>query len=809
MLNEHLIVATRPVAREENVLRWGDYRVSVLGTRLFRLERSERGIFRDDATQSVWYRDVEKQSFTFKDEGDRAIVDTGECKLILTKDRGQVCVELDGSLKKANNTGNLLGTYRTLDGCDGDLYKNTIPPKKIRLGNGVCSKTGVAVLDDSDSLTLGRDGQVKNVRADGSDEYIFAFGEDYRGAVRALYALTGNPPLVPRFALGNWWSRYHVYTDKEYLRVLAAFTERKIPITVATVDMDWHYSEQVDEEKQITVQGKAGKEYVGDCAVNFGWTGYSWNTKLFPDYRGFLQKVKAMGMKITLNLHPSDGVRFWEDTYEEMANAVGMDASTQRQIPFNFTFDGFINPYFSLLHHPYEKAGVDFWWIDWQQPNIPWQGAEEEKYDPLWALNHYHYLDNARSSQTPLVLSRYAGVGSHRYPLGFSGDTAITWKTLAYLPYFTATASNIGYTWWSHDVGGHHSGAKEDELYVRHLQYGVFSPVNRLHCTNSETMTKEPWAYKNGAGLLAAELLRFRHKLIPYLYTASRLAHAEGRALVEPLYYEWTAPLAYRYTREYLFGTQLLVLPVVTRRRADGYARVKGYLPEGKWTDIFTGEEYEAGKAGKELTFLRTLDSIPALAKSGCILPLSLDEGNACDNPESLELWSYAGDGEYTLYEDGRESAKTGEFFTCFKASASETEGVCTQTLEISSYGDSAVIPQNRTLSVRFKNIPLGEVSLYVDGEKAETEAWLTDCAAIKFPFESGKSYRIEARYEKQSDLQKWQAFAKSILLTAEGINEVKRAAYREILQAKTIEEALAAVEKAPLKEITKLRLRK
>ncbi len=807
MLKEHLIVETRPQAKAENVLLWGDYRVSVLAPRLFRLERSERGIFRDDATQSVWYRDAEKQNFTFREEGDKAIVDTGECKLILTKERGQVCVELDGVLKKADNAGNLLGTYRTLDGCDGELYTLSEPPKKIELCNGVCSKTGVAVLDDSASLTLGKDGQVKNVRADGSDEYIFAFGDDYRGAVRALYALTGGTPLVPRFALGNWWSRYHVYTDKEYLRVLTAFTEREIPVTVATVDMDWHYSEQVDEEKQITAQGKTGKEYVGECAVNLGWTGYSWNTKLFPDYRGFLQKVKDMGMKITLNLHPSDGVRFWEDGYEEMANAVGVEPSTQRQIPFNFTFDGFINPYFTVLHHPYERAGVDFWWIDWQQPNIPWHGAEEEKYDPLWALNHYHYADNARGSQTPLVLSRYAGVGSHRYPLGFSGDTAITWKTLAYLPYFTATASNIGYTWWSHDIGGHHSGKKEDELYVRHLQYGVFSPINRLHCTSAETMTKEPWAYKNGSGLLAAELLRFRHKLIPYLYTASHATHAEGKALVEPLYYEWKTPLAYRYKREYLFAEQLLVVPVITKRLADGYARTKGWLPEGKWTDIFTGEEYEAGKGGKELTFLRTLDGIPVLAKQGCILPLSLDKGNACDNPESLEIWAYEGEGEYVLYEDGKERAKRGEFFTCFQANASETEGVCTQTLTISSEGESGVIPQNRTLFVRFKNIPLGEVSLYVDGEKVEREEWLTDCAAIRFPFEGGRNYRVEVRYEKRSELQKWQAFAKWVLLSAEEENEVKREVYRDILRAQTLKEGLAAVEKSPLREITKLRL--
>jgi alpha-glucosidase (family GH31 glycosyl hydrolase) len=123
--------------------------------------------------------------------------------------------------------------------------------------------------------------------------------------------------------------------------------------------------------------------------------------------------------------------------------------------------------------------------------------------DPLWSLNHYHYLDNAKEKENPLILSRYAGVGSHRYPLGFSGDTEITWATLDYLPYFTATASNVGYTWWSHDIGGHHRGEKEDELFVRHVQFGVLSPINRLHCSNWETLSKEPWYFLNGAGEIA------------------------------------------------------------------------------------------------------------------------------------------------------------------------------------------------------------------------------------------------------------------------------------------------------------------
>ncbi|MBQ2701998.1 MAG: DUF4968 domain-containing protein [Clostridia bacterium] len=822
MLKESLIAKTRPLANEENFVYWADYRVTVLSDRLFRIEKSKSGNFRDEATQAVWFRDAEKQEFDVEYSDFNAVIDTGKCKLILYRNEGQVCVELDGVKRRLDNYGNLLGTHRTLDGYDGgdhvyDEYGRELEtPQKIELCKGVCSKTGVAVLED-DSLPLSDDGQVKNVRADGSDRYVFVFGDDYLGAVKALYSLTGYTPLVPRFALGNWWSRYHAYTDKEYLRLLNEFEEREIPLTVATVDMDWHYSDFVDEQCKITESGKNTEEYVGKLQGALGWTGYTWNENLFPDYKGFLKAVKEKNLKITLNVHPSDGVRFWEEAYGKMAGALGKDPSEQKQIAFDFSYDRFINAYFDLLHKPYELDGVDFWWIDWQQADIAWhderpeyiQKAEPfEKYDPLWALNHYHYLDNGEKKDTPLILSRYAGIGSHRYPLGFSGDTFISWKTLAFLPYFTATASNIGYTWWSHDIGGHQQGEKSDELYLRHLQYGVFSPINRLHCSATETMTKEPWAYLNGTGLIAEKFLRFRHQMIPYLYTASYETHANGTPLIQPLYYQWKTPQAYAYKEEYTFGSQLLVAPVTQKSYADGYARVKAWIPQGKWTDIFTGEEYETDENGKELTFLRTKDSIPVLAKSGAILPLSLEKGNSVKNPEKLEIKVYEGNGAYTLYEDGKEEGKEGTFFTEFTSQYTENDGACTQSLTVKGKGDSLVLPQNRTLLIRFERLFEGEVSLFIDGEQAETEEVLTSCTAVRFAFEPEKEYKIEVSYRKKTKLQKIITQAKNVLLLAEGENNEKSSVWNKLQKAESENEYLSIVEESKLPPITKLKLK-
>ena len=821
MLKRELIAQTTPLADKRNMVYWMDYRVTVLTDRLFRIEQSPERKFRDAATQAIWHRNTEVQQFEISGDQGHAVIETPVCRLILYKDRSQCYAEIGDVRRSLNNHNNLLGTYRTLDNCNGDTHFRPWvegdEPYQIQLGKGVCSKTGLAILDDSDSLTLGEDGEVKNEKANGTDEYVFIYGNDYRGAVHALYMLTGRTPLLPRFALGNWWSRYHAYTAEEYLRVLNLFEDKNVPISVATVDMDWHYSENIDAELGITASGKSSPEYVGNPATNLGWTGYTWNKNLFPDPKGFLDELHARGMKVTLNLHPSDGFRWWEDAYQNMASAMGMDAATCLQVPFDFSYDRFINSYFDLAHTPHEAMGVDFWWIDWQQPDIEWHDARpywqkeleplKEKYDPLWALNHYHYYDNATKHTVPMILSRYAGVGSHRYPVGFSGDTEISWRTLAYLPYFTATASNIGYTWWSHDIGGHNFGEKSNELFLRHIQYGVFSPITRLHCTNDDTMTKEPWAY-GSTGAIAEEFLRFRHKLVPYLYNANYLNCVEGTALVEPLYYEWKEYAAYNYKEEYRFGSELVVAPVTQKAYPDGYARVRAWIPQGKWTDIFTGDVYEAGEGGKEVCLLRGLESIPVLAKAGAILPLSADNRNTVYNPEKMEIWAFEGTGIYTLYEDGLDMQSTSVLFTEFKSEYTETNGAGTQSFIIFAHGDKTVIPQNREIKVCFKSVRSGNVRLFIDGVEMTYTKRLTDCVEVIIPFDAEKTYRIEVTYPIKSRLQKWLDRAQKVLTEAQGANPNKKYAYDVLKQVTTEEEYVQTVDALSLDLATKLRLK-
>ena len=150
----------------------------------------------------------------------------------------------------------------------------------------------------------------------------------------------------------------------------------------------------------------------------------SWNKKLFPDHVKFLQELHDRDLKVTLNTHPADGVRSYEKVYPEMCEKLGLDASKGHPIPFHPTDRKFMDAYFNILHRSLEDEGVDFWWPDWQQGEV----SETKGIDPLWMLNHFHFLDSGRDNKRPIGFSRFPGPGGHRYPIGFSGvrgDTVI------------------------------------------------------------------------------------------------------------------------------------------------------------------------------------------------------------------------------------------------------------------------------------------------------------------------------------------------------------------------------------------------
>lgn len=668
----------RPLALAENVVSKDNYRITVLTERLVRLEYSPDGVFEDRATQAVLNRDFPPTSFKVISREDGIELHTSRLHLIYNEKEFSpqgLSVQVKGNISAYHSTWHygepikdLGGTARTLDEANG----------AIPLDRGVISWFGYSVIDDSRSQVLLEDGWIEPRKKGIKDLYFFGYGHDYKAALKDLYYLMGKTPMLPRFALGNWWSRYYKYTEESYMALMDRFDKENIPFTVAVIDMDWHL---------VDIDEKYGS----------GWTGYTWNKEFFPDPKRFLQKLHDRGMRTTLNVHPADGVQAHEEMYVEMAKAMGVDYEAEDPVLCDPADPKFMEAYFKYLHHPREEEGVDFWWIDWQQGT----NCKVEGLDPLWIFNHFHFLDSKRKGQRPMTFSRYAGPGSHRYPIGFSGDTVTTWESLDFQPYFTETASNIGYGWWSHDIGGHMMGYKNDEMVARWTQLGAFSPIMRLHSSSSEFNGKEPWRFKKEAEMAMGDALRLRHAMMPYLYTMNHRSYQEDLPLVLPMYYDYPEEAqAYLMKNQYFFGSEMMVAPITQPRVKDlNVAKVKVWFPDGLWYDMFTGMMY---RGGRTLDVYRSLESIPVFAKAGGIVPFTEDiKGtDVVKNPEHLKICVYAGaDGRFVMYEDDNETCAY-EHGACVTTEMIYTEEkTCTFTI-CPAQGSLELIPAKRSYTL-------------------------------------------------------------------------------------------------------------
>src|SRR5438309_2329297 len=157
-----------------------------------------------------------------------------------------------------------------------------------------------------------------------------------------------------------------------------------------------------------------------------------------------------------------------------------------------------------------------------------------------------------RRGKRGLLFYRWGGLGNHRYQIGFSGDTTSDWPSLAFQPYFTATAANVGYAYWSHDIGGHLPGVVGPELYTRWIQFGAFSPVLRTHTTKNPEAERRIWAYPAPYADIMHQAFVLREALIPYIYTEARRTYDTGVAFLRPLYYDSPeAEEAYHVPGEY------------------------------------------------------------------------------------------------------------------------------------------------------------------------------------------------------------------------------------------------------------------
>lgn len=659
-------------------------RISVLTERMVRIEVSPNGEFCDTPSQQFLFRNQSAPEMTVVQNGKSLKISTAYFDLTYSNTNQspnwwnlRLTSKETGSTYHygARNKGNLPGTTRTLDRTNG----------QVKLSQSFLSRSGWTVINDTQSLLFTQEGWLApHLKQEGyKDLYLLVCGHNYKDALAHYQRLAGNVPMIPRYMLGNWWSRYLEYSDADIRALVKRFQKEEIPLSVFIIDMDWHIT-------------KTGNQ----CS---GWTGFSWNKELFPDPPDLLSWLHQNNLSVALNLHPAEGVHPHEDQYPILAANMGIDPASRQPVKFDITDPRFARGYFETLLHPMQKDGVDFWWIDWQQGHL----SGIPSLDPLWWLNHLHYQDlGSNPTKRPAIFSRWGGPGSHRYPIGFSGDTLISWASLALQPFYTSSAANVAYGWWSHDIGGHMIGRENAELYTRWVQYGLLSPILRLHSTKDKKLHHLPWGFDEATLKIVREAMQLRNALVPYLYSMAHRYETTGLPLCLPLYYEWPEdPTAYKVPNEYLFGDQLLAAPV-TRPAKPGAkgAEHRVWFPAGEWVDFFSGEHF-SGPAWH--TFTVPIERIPLYAKAGVIIPMrnSLSREDA-SNPAELDLLVFPGaDDRFGLYEDDNTSQAYREGAFCTTLFKQTTrDGVTTFKIHAAE-GDRSLLSEERRYKIHLRGV--------------------------------------------------------------------------------------------------------
>lgn len=647
------------------VVAVGDARFVVLSPRLIRFEYAGDRRFEDAPTFFAARRDLEPARYTsevvdgwqvirtasmivrYRLGSGRFRADNTEVWLVRGAERTRAVLGWDAGDPPAHRAANLGGWRRDLGGLSGPAP----------LHDGLLSRDGWYTIDDAATPLWAGAGEWPRPRPPRTgpyqDRYVFAYGDDYAGALLDLSRLTGPTPMLPRWAFGVWFSRYHAYRDTDYRDLVARFRQDRVPLDVLVIDTDY----------------KAPS----------AWNGWGWNRALFPDPAAFLAWTEREGLAVALNVHPS--IVESDPAYAGAQRATGglSDAGgwcpgfrpqTEPCGAWDWSQPRQVSSYFAL-HAPFERAGVDLWWLDWccDGSLVSLPGIAPDSW-----INQLYAGRREAAGLRGFVLSRIGGQAhtarplvaagpweEHRSTIHATGDTFPTWEMLGFASEYTVREGNTGIAYVSHDVGSYQAGGPDapelsPELYVRWIQLATFQPIFRLHGLG----TRLPWEFDDRAREIAERFLRLRAALAPYLYTLAREAHDRGLPMVRGAYLSHPQLAgAYELAGQYLLGDQLLVAPVVRPGVAagatqDAIAVVRVWFPPGRWIDLFTGAAHR-GPAFEDIEV--PLDRAAAFARAGAILPLApeaLRVGRDLPDPLILRVFAGAG-GKFRLYEDAGE----------------------------------------------------------------------------------------------------------------------------------------------------------
>ena len=653
------------------------YRFTILSDVLIRLEYSETGTFENRPTELAIFRRFSVPRYTKKEDNNFLTISTKYFKLEYQKEQPFYGTKLapDSNLKISLNDSdkiwyfgaaearNFKGTSYSLDDKDGNAEYE----------NGLYSTDGFTSIDDSKTLIINPDGSMGKRSDNRIDTYVFMYRKDFGFCLRDYFKLTGKPALLPRYALGIWWNKNVEYSAESVLKLIDEFKRNEIPLSIFLLSNTWHIMHE-----------------------NLS-NGFTFNYKLFENPKKLIDELHNNNVRVGLNINPMPGIHPDEIAYKRFKEDINYDKDGI--IPFNVFNKDVLTAYFNELINPLYDVGVDLFWIDYNN--------KKDLYS-LRALCRYHFDDYKRFvNKRGIVLCRNGLVATHRYPCLYSGETIVSWNNLNMIPEFNSRASNIGLSWWSHDIGGYKSGVEDSELYMRFIQLGTYSPIFRLSSDASHYYKREPWLWDIKTFSVVREYLKLRHKLIPYIYNEAYKYSRTGLPLIQPVYYRY--PEIYDepiYKNEYYFGSELFICPITTKKDLLMNRTVQRiFLPNGVWYDFKTGKKYVGGK--RYVTFFKDED-YPVFAKRGTIIPLADladDDLNNTNPPSKFDIHIFPGaSNTYKLYEDDGISSlfEQGYYLISDIDYNYQANNFTCIIRPVEGKGD--IVPQNRTFKVRFRN---------------------------------------------------------------------------------------------------------
>lgn len=703
-LGEQFKVGRNSLANPKSIIKGDKYRITVLTERLLRFEYSENGVFEDRATEHVLNRKFDVPKFQVMEDSRMITIVTEYFKVFYIKNTpfkgtrvnpaSNLKVEFLENLDP--NKPNRFWYYDMPEvrnyGTPGFSLRDS---KKLKLEKSLFSLDGFVTIDESDAMVIGEDGVFTTKENKSTDIYLFVYLNDFSKCLEDYYRITGFTPLIPRYALGNWWSRNYKYGDRKLEDLVVKFKENKIPVSSIILNHDWHMR---NDKKNVN-------------------TGFTFNNSIFKDPKSTVKLLHDNGIKLGLTINPFEGLTNIDSIYSETVKYLAPDKDGI--IPFNVFDPKIIDVYLKFYIHPLDNLGVDFYFIDF---------ADKDKLRDLSLLKHYQYYDMMKyAGRRPLVYGYNSGLSPHRYSILYSGKNIVSWDSLRDIPLYTINSTNSGVSWWSHDIGGYHNGVEDNELFIRFVQLGTFSPIMKLCSETGKYYKREPWRWGIKTFDITRDYLQLRHRLIPYIYSEAYRLSRFGTPLLYPLYY--TDPQMYDdplYKNEYYFGSELFISPILNSK---DYVmdRVihKFYIPDGMWFDFITGKKFPGNR--RYVSFFRDQD-YPVFVKMGSIIPMSYDgDIFGTKPPVNMEIQIFPGkSNNYVMYEDDGETnlyLKNNYVLTSIDYNYMPNNyTVIIRALE----GKGDIIPPLRNYKFVFRNTKKAEdVTIYKDYEEVPFESYV------------------------------------------------------------------------------------